>query len=63
MEDDDIDLGHVEHPQRHRRAEAERDGEGGRLDVHLKTTHSKKGELGVNQVYWLISDPDHKNSL
>ncbi len=39
VEEDDVDFGHVEHPQRHRRAEAERDGEGGGLDVHLETTH------------------------
>lgn len=35
MEDDDVHLRHVEHPQRYRRAETERDGQGGGLDVHL----------------------------
>ncbi len=53
VEDDDVDFGHVEHPQRHRRAEAERDGEGGGLDVHLETTHIRRnrerGKVKVSQ--------------
>lgn len=35
VKEDDVDLGHVEHPQRHGGRQAERDGQGGRLDVHL----------------------------
>ncbi len=42
VEEDDVDFGHVEHPQRHRRAEAERDGEGGGLDVHLETSDGNR---------------------
>lgn len=37
VEDDDVDLRHVEHAQRDGGAEAERDGQRGCLDVHLKT--------------------------
>lgn len=35
VEEDDVDLRHVEHPQRHGGRQAERDGQGGSLDVHL----------------------------
>lgn len=35
MEDDDVNLRHVEHSQRDGGAEAEGDGQRGRLDVHL----------------------------
>lgn len=36
MQDDDVDFGHVEHPERHRCTQAQRDGQGGRLNVHLE---------------------------
>lgn len=41
MEDDDVDFGHVEHPEGHRRAQVHGDGQRGCLDVKLV------GEEGV----------------
>lgn len=38
VEDDDVDFGHVEHPEGHGRAEVHGDGEGGGLDVELWVT-------------------------
>lgn len=35
VEDNDIDLGYVEHPQRHRGTQAHGDGQSRGLDVHL----------------------------
>lgn len=35
VEEDDVDFGHVEHSQRHGGRQAEGDGQGGGLDVHL----------------------------
>lgn len=43
VEEDDVDLGHVEHPQRHRGRQAERDGQGGSLDVHLGGERDTEG--------------------
>lgn len=42
VKEDDVDLGHVEHPQRHRGRQAERDGQGGSLDIHLR----ERGDRG-----------------
>ncbi len=36
VEEHHVDLRHVEHPQRHRRAQTHRDGQRGRLYVHLR---------------------------
>lgn len=36
VEDDDVDFGHVEHPEGHGRAQVHGDGQRGRLDVELK---------------------------
>lgn len=36
VEEDDVDLGHVEHPQRHRGAQTHRDRQRRRLDVQLE---------------------------
>lgn len=41
VEDDDVDLRHVEHAQRDGGAEAERDGQRGCLDVHLRGENSR----------------------
>lgn len=38
VKEDDINLGHVQHPQRDRGRQAEGDGQGGGLDVHLADT-------------------------
>lgn len=37
VENDDVDLGHVEHPQRDKSAEGHGNGQSGRLDEHLWT--------------------------
>ena len=42
VEEDDVDLGHVEHPQRHRGGQAERDGQGGSLDIHLERRETQR---------------------
>lgn len=39
VEDDDVDFGHVEHPERHGRTQVHGDGQCGRLDVQLRTEH------------------------
>lgn len=44
MEEDDVDLGHVEHPQRDRGRQAERDGQGGGLDIHLRGERETRRE-------------------
>lgn len=44
VEEDDIDLGHVEHPQRHRGRQAEGDGQGGSLDIHLRGGRQRETE-------------------
>lgn len=36
VEEDDVDFGHVQHPQRDGGGQAEGDGERGGLDVHLR---------------------------
>lgn len=43
VEDDDVDLRHVEHAQRDGGAEAEGDGQRGRLDVHLRGRSYRTG--------------------
>lgn len=45
MKEDDVNLGHVEHPQRHGGRQAERDGQGGRLDVHLGGEREAEGVI------------------
>ena len=44
VEEDDVDLGHVEHPQRHGGRQAERDGQGGSLDIHLGGARHRERE-------------------
>lgn len=44
VEEDDVDFGHVEHPQRHGGRQAEGDGQGGGLDVHLRGGGEEGGE-------------------
>lgn len=36
VQDNDVDFGHVKHPQRHGRTQAQRDGQCGCLNVHLE---------------------------
>lgn len=45
VEDDDVDLGHVEHPQRDGGAQAEGDGQRGCLDVHLTRDRLREKEI------------------
>lgn len=45
VKEDDINLGHVQHPQRDGGRQAEGDGQGGGLDVHLGDT-GREGEKG-----------------
>lgn len=44
VEDDDVDLGDVEHAQGHGGAQAHGDGQGGGLDEHLQTEKPTGGE-------------------
>lgn len=44
MEEDDVNLGHVQHSQRHRSRQVERDGQGGGLDIHLEKRKEGEGE-------------------
>lgn len=53
VEEDDVDLGHVEHPQRHRGRQAEGDGQGGSLDIHLEG--KKEREIKRERVIYLIT--------
>lgn len=46
VEDDDVNLGHVEHPQRHRRAQVHGDGERGGLDVELRDNRDRLHTTG-----------------
>lgn len=56
MEEDDVDLGHVKHPQRHRGGQAERDGQGGSLDIHLgRRETQREGESVRHRVIYHIS--------
>lgn len=52
MEEDHIDLGHVEHPQRDRRTKAYWDGQGRGLDVHLDYGR-QSGEKTLLGQLWL----------
>lgn len=45
VKEDDVDFGHVEHSQRHRGGQAERDCQGGGLDVHLRQKRGKCEEF------------------
>lgn len=51
VKEDDINLGHVEHPQRHRGRQAEGDGQGGGLDVHLGDTEREVGRGRERLIY------------
>ncbi len=56
MEEDDVDLGHVEHPQRDRGRQAERDGQSGSLDIHLRGRRhrEKEGEWGQSFITFQV---------
>lgn len=45
MKDDDVDFGHVEHPEGNGRTQVHRDGQCGRLDVQLGANGESKGRL------------------
>lgn len=55
VEEDDVDLGHVEHPQRHGGRQAERDGQGGSLDVHLGERHTERKRERETVIYHISS--------
>lgn len=55
VKEDDINLGHVEHPQRDRGRQAEGDGQGGGLDVHLGDTGRQRE--GLRQTHLSHLDP------
>lgn len=44
VKEDNVDFGHIEHPQRHRGRQAEGDGQGGGLDIHLNR-HRERGVI------------------
>lgn len=44
VEEDDVDFGHVEHPQRDGGGQAEGDGQRGGLDVHLRGQRQRQRE-------------------
>lgn len=54
MEEDDVDLGHVEHPQRHRGRQAEGDGQGGGLDIHLEKERERHTEKKKERKSFII---------
>lgn len=60
VEEDDVDLGHVEHPQSHGGRQAERDGEGGGLDVHLETEPEANRESFIT--FPLVKSPSWSSS-
>lgn len=64
VEDDDVDFGHVEHPEGHRRTQVHGDGQCGRLDVQLGGDRKNKGELEVkvNSYSDAHNDFDQRNS-
>lgn len=45
MEDDDVDFGHVEHAERHGRAQVHGDGQRGGLDVELEGQRGRRNGL------------------
>lgn len=45
VEEDDVDFGHIEHPQRHGGRQAERDSQGGSLDIHLWRETERRSHL------------------
>lgn len=47
MEQDDIGFGHVEHAEGHRRTQAQRHGQCGRLDVDLSTKEGTRLSLAL----------------
>ena len=60
VEEDDVDLGHVEHSQRHRGGQVERDGQGGGLDIHLerekRRTRGKEKERESHLSHFKLSE-------
>lgn len=66
MEEDDVDLWHVEHPQRHRGRQAERYGQGGSLNIHLRggRQRDRKSHLShfkLSEVVCVIVQPLNKS--
>lgn len=64
MENDNVNFGHVEHPERDGRTERHGDGKSGCLDEHLwkerlmlKNVCPRKGDLCTNSLLWLLATP------
>lgn len=55
VEEDDVDLGHVEHPQRHGGRQAEGDSQGGGLDIHLERERDTYTQQERERVIYHIS--------